>query len=69
MRGLNGLDLKQLGIPSMIEVICLYSELLAHHTGAKAIPPQTLLHQMDYYLAFSLFRCCSILQGVYKRFA
>lgn len=67
MKGLRGVDLEAAGIPSLQETVCLYSQLLAHHSGRAAIPPAQLLHNMDYYMAFSLFRCCSILQGVYKR--
>jgi hypothetical protein len=67
MRGLNGLDLTTLGIPTLEETVRLYAERLAFHSGSSDVSPDALLNQMDYYMAFSLFRCCAILQGVYKR--
>jgi len=69
MKGLRGLDLEEIGIPSLEETVSLYSQLTAHHSGRAAVPPANLLRDMDFYMAFSLFRCCSILQGVYKRYA
>ena len=68
MKGLKGLDVTALGIPTLEETVCLYSELLGHYSKTAPVAPDVMLHHMDYYMAFSLFRCCSILQGVYKRY-
>ena len=45
------------GMPSESEYIAMY----CRHTGRDAIP------QWNFYLAFSMFRLASILQGVYAR--
>ena len=56
-RGIGGLDLAALGIPSEQEYIARYCE----RTGRAGIT------NWDFYLAFSLFRIAGILQGVAKR--
>ena len=56
-RGMAGLNLKELGIPSEAEHIRLYSEW----TGRAGISG------WNFYLAFSLFRVAAISQGVYRR--
>ena len=56
-RGIGGLDLAALGIPSEQEYIARYCE----RTGRTGIA------NWDFYLAFSLFRIAGILQGVAKR--
>jgi len=57
-RGLAGLDLAALGIPDQQHCIARYAE----RTG------RTLQAQdMNFYLAFNLFRLASILQGIMKR--
>ena len=56
-RGIAGLDLAALGIPSEDEYIARYCE----RTGRKGIA------HWNFYLAFSLFRIAGILQGIAKR--
>jgi len=57
MRGLQGEDLEALGIPDEQETIARYCA----KTGREGIT------DWHVYLAFSLFRLASIVQGVYKR--
>lgn len=59
IRGLAGVDLSPLGIPSERYFVERYAEF----AGREAIPPA--VH--DYFVAFSLFRLAAIMQGVYKR--
>jgi aminoglycoside phosphotransferase (APT) family kinase protein len=56
-RGIAGLDLRALGIPSEDEYIARYCE----RTGRAGIA------NWNFYLAFSLFRIAGILQGIAKR--
>jgi aminoglycoside phosphotransferase (APT) family kinase protein len=56
-RGIAGLDLAALGIPSEAEFIRRYCE----RTGRADI------EHWNFYLAYNLFRIAAILQGVYKR--
>jgi aminoglycoside phosphotransferase (APT) family kinase protein len=56
-RGIGGLDLKALGIPTESEYIARYCE----RTGRAGIG------DWNFYLAYNLFRIAAILQGVYKR--
>ena len=56
-RGIAGLDLAALGIPSEAEFIRRYCE----RTGRAEI------EHWNFYLAYNLFRIAAILQGVYKR--
>jgi aminoglycoside phosphotransferase (APT) family kinase protein len=56
-RGIAGLDLAALGIPSEEECIARYCE----RTGRAGIA------HWDFYLAFGLFRIAAILQGIAKR--
>ena len=56
-RGIAGLDLAALGIPSEAEFIRRYCE----RTGRSRI------EHWNFYLAYNLFRIAAILQGVYKR--
>ena len=56
-RGIGGVDLKALGIPSEAEYIARYCQ----RTGRAGIA------HWDFYLAFSLFRIAGILQGIAKR--
>jgi aminoglycoside phosphotransferase (APT) family kinase protein len=58
-RGIAGLDLKTLGIPSEAEYVAHYCE----RTGQKKIDPS----HWDFYLAYNLFRIAAILQGILKR--
>lgn len=58
-RGIAGLDLAALGIPSEQAYVQKYCE----RTGRSAINPST----WDYYMAYNLFRMAAILQGIAKR--
>ena len=58
-RGIAGLDLVALGIPSQQEYIARYAE----RTG-KTIR----LEDFNFYLAFNMFRLASIMQGIMKRY-
>jgi len=59
-KGLAGLDLAPLGIPSEQEYVRLYLQ----RTGRSAEPAPGAF---DFYIAFNLFRLASILQGVAAR--
>lgn len=56
-RGIGGLDLPALGIPTQEQYIAMYCGA----TGRKQI------EGIDYYLAYNLFRIAGILQGIMKR--
>ena len=56
-RGIAGLDLESLGIPSKDE----YARIYAESVGREALP------DLSYYLAFNLFRLGCIVQGIVKR--
>ncbi len=56
-RGIAGLDLDSLGIPSEQDFIRRYCS----RTGRQGI------EHWNFYLAYNLFRIAAILQGVYKR--
>jgi aminoglycoside phosphotransferase (APT) family kinase protein len=58
-RGIAGLDLAQLGIPSEADYIKSYCE----RTGRSGIDPSV----WNYYMAYNLFRMAAILQGIAKR--
>jgi aminoglycoside phosphotransferase (APT) family kinase protein len=58
-KGLAGLDLASLGIPSEPQYVAKYLE----RTGRSGVSPSTF----DFYIAFNLFRLASILQGVAAR--
>jgi len=58
-RGIAGLDLSHLGIPTEKEYVARYCE----RTGRGAIDP---VH-WDFYMAYNLFRIAAILQGIRKR--
>ncbi len=60
-RGIGGLDLAALGIPSEDEYIRLYCE----RTGLAT--PQALKADWNFYLAYNMFRIAAILQGIAKR--
>jgi len=55
--GLGGLDLEQLGIPTLEEVVERYSERSGVAVGDK----------LDWYFAYNLFRLAGIVQGIKKR--
>jgi len=58
-RGIGGLDLQALGIPSQREYIAKYAE----RTGKNI-----RLEDFNFYLAFNMFRLASIMQGIMKRY-
>ena len=58
-RGIGGLDLEALGIPSE----ALYIERYCRRTGRASIDPA----HWDFYIAYNLFRIAAILQGIMKR--
>jgi aminoglycoside phosphotransferase (APT) family kinase protein len=55
--GIKGLDLQALGIPVVEEAAALYCKL----TGRDGLP------NLDWYLAYNLFRMSAILQGIAGR--
>lgn len=57
IKGLIGLDLAGAGLPSKDEIVDVY-------TAARRLPA---IRDLDFYVAFSLFRLTAILQGVYAR--
>ncbi len=60
-RGIGGLDVASLGIPTEAEYIRMYCE----RTGLAT--PQDLKADWNFYLAYNLFRLAAILQGIAKR--
>ncbi len=60
-RGIGGLDLKKLGIPSEDDYIKKYCE------RTKVTDFYTLKEDWDFYLAYNMFRLAAILQGIAKR--
>jgi aminoglycoside phosphotransferase (APT) family kinase protein len=58
-RGIAGLDLAALGIPSEAEYVALYCK----RTGRAGIERS----HWDFYMAYNLFRIAAILQGIAKR--
>ena len=60
-RGLGGLDVAALGIPTEEEYIRLYCD----RTGFTT--PEALKADWNFYLAYNMFRIAAILQGIAKR--
>ncbi|MHB8947952.1 MAG: phosphotransferase [Rhodoferax sp.] len=60
-RGIGGIDLASLGIPSEEEYIRLYCE----RTGL--VKPDDLKADWNFYMAYNMFRIAAILQGIAKR--
>jgi aminoglycoside phosphotransferase (APT) family kinase protein len=60
-RGIGGLDLPGLGIPSETDYIRRYCE----RTGLAE--PEALAADWNFYLAYNMFRIAAILQGIAKR--
>jgi aminoglycoside phosphotransferase (APT) family kinase protein len=58
-RGLGGLDLKAMGIPSETEYVAAYCQ----RVGRESVPAK----EWEYYVAFNMFRLAAILQGVLAR--
>jgi aminoglycoside phosphotransferase (APT) family kinase protein len=59
-RGIAGLDLAALGIPSQQQYIAAYCA----RTGATIRP-----EDFNFYLAYNMFRLAGIMQGIMKRYA
>lgn len=60
-RGLGGLDLKSLGIPTESEYIRSYCD------RTRLTTPEALAPDWNFYQAYNLFRMAAILQGIAKR--
>jgi aminoglycoside phosphotransferase (APT) family kinase protein len=60
-RGIGGLDLAALGIPSEADYIRLYCE------RTELATPEALQADWNFYLAYNLFRIAAIMQGIAKR--
>lgn len=60
-RGIGGLDVASLGIPTEAQYIAKYCE----RTGLTT--PEALKADWNFYLAYNLFRLAAILQGIAKR--
>ena len=60
-RGIGGLDVASLGIPTEAEYIRRYCD----RTGLTT--PEALSSDWNFYLAYNLFRIAAILQGIAKR--
>jgi aminoglycoside phosphotransferase (APT) family kinase protein len=60
-RGIGGLDVQSLGIPTEAEYIARYCE----RTGFAT--PDQLKADWNFYLAYNMFRLAAILQGIAKR--
>jgi aminoglycoside phosphotransferase (APT) family kinase protein len=60
-RGIGGLDIAALGIPTEADYIAKYCE----RTGITT--PSQLKADWNFYLAYNLFRLAAILQGIAKR--
>ena len=58
-RGIAGLDLEELGIPSQEQYIARYCA----RTGATIRP-----EDFNFYLAYNMFRLAGIMQGIMKRY-
>ena len=58
-RGIEGLPIAELGIPSEQR----YIEMYCKRTGREGIDPST----WDFYMAYNLFRIAGITQGIAKR--
>ena len=60
-RGIGGLDLAQLGIPSEADYIRRYCE------RTRLTTPEALKGDWSFYMAYNMFRIAAILQGIAKR--
>ena len=60
-RGIGGLDVASLGIPTEAQYIARYCE------RTKLSTPEALQADWNFYLAYNLFRLAAILQGIAKR--
>jgi aminoglycoside phosphotransferase (APT) family kinase protein len=60
-RGIGGLDVRALGIPTEREYVERYCARTGRHD------PQALMADWNFYLAYNLFRLASITQGIARR--
>lgn len=60
-RGIAGVDLGSLGIPTLAEYLRMYCE----HT--QLVSPAALQKDWNFYMAYNMFRIAAILQGIAKR--
>ena len=60
-RGLEGLDLKALGVPTRDDYIAMYCD----QSGLAT--PRSLRENWAFYMAYNLFRLAAIAQGIAKR--
>lgn len=60
-RGIAGIDVESLGIPSLASYVQMYCE----HT--QLVHPQALQADWNFYMAYNMFRIAAILQGIAKR--
>ncbi len=60
-RGIGGVDVKSLGIPTESAYIARYCE----RTGLTT--PEALARDWNFYVAYNMFRLAAILQGIAKR--
>jgi aminoglycoside phosphotransferase (APT) family kinase protein len=60
-RGIGGLDVTRLGIPTEAEYIRQYCE------RTQLTSPEALKQDWNFYMAYNLFRMAAILQGIGKR--
>ena len=60
-RGIGGLDLPALGIPSEADYVRQYCE------RTQIATPEQLSQDWNFYMAYNLFRMAAILQGIAKR--
>ena len=60
-RGIGGLDVQALGIPSEVQYIQSYCD----RTGLAT--PSALERDWNFYMAYNMFRIAAILQGIAKR--
>jgi aminoglycoside phosphotransferase (APT) family kinase protein len=56
-RGLEGLDLQALGIPTEAEYVAMYERRIGHRVEAN----------WNFYIAYNVFRLAAIVQGIAKR--
>jgi aminoglycoside phosphotransferase (APT) family kinase protein len=60
-RGIAGIDVKALGIPTQEEYIAMYC------ANTHQVTPQALQADWNFYMAYNMFRIAAILQGIAKR--
>ena len=60
-RGIAGIDLAALGIPSQADYVRMYCE------NTRLASPEALTADWNFYMAYNMFRIAAILQGIAKR--